>query len=230
MTEQHSSHFEESFVKFTKHIPRILRKQILSDFVNQLVESNSASTSTENGDSELSNTMVEDPIDMVQETTSVSMNHDPKSCCRPTIERFHGTLLFVDISGFTILSQKLTIDRLRSFINAYFKRLIDIVHKYDGEVIKFAGDALFIIWQTKVNSLGKAYMSFEISPTLFVFFLGSPQMMKISMRKQLREFAVPLLVGWKSIVLVVITKCNCQNKKRIIVTSSKISRNLKPEC
>lgn len=160
-----TDYFEDNFVKFTKHIPRILRKQILSDFVNQLLENGSSCTGGSGaGDAssmELSNAIIDDSLDVsaldnnVTTTPSLSLNYDPKSSSRPTIERFHGTLLFVDISGFTILSQKLTPDRLRSFINAYFKRLIDIVQKYDGEVIKFAGDALFIIWQTKVNSLGK---------------------------------------------------------------------------
>ena len=113
MTE-HSSQFEEGFVKFTKHIPRILRKQILADFVNQLVESSSQSATSESGPSELSNAIVDDSLETVQDTT-VSIHNDPKACCRPTIERFHGTLLFVDISGSTILSQKFDL----TFINLF---------------------------------------------------------------------------------------------------------------
>jgi hypothetical protein len=70
--------------------------------------------------------------------------------CSPSIERFHGILLFVDISGFTVLSQKLTVDELRIHINGYFHKILNITDKYGGEVVKFAGDALFIIWQTEV--------------------------------------------------------------------------------
>ena len=33
-----------------------------------------------------------------------------KSLHYPSIERFHGILLFVDISGFTALSQKMSVD------------------------------------------------------------------------------------------------------------------------
>lgn len=73
----------------------------------------------------------------------------------PSMKKFHGALLFVDISGFTQLSQKLDVDNLRKFINAYFKKLIDIVNKYDGEVIKFAGDAMYIVWQTTFSESGK---------------------------------------------------------------------------
>lgn len=49
-------------------------------------------------------------------------------------------------SGFTNLSQKLDVDRLRNFINAYFAKLIDIIRIFGGDTIKFAGDALFVIW------------------------------------------------------------------------------------
>lgn len=163
-----NSSFESSFVKFSKHIPRILRKQLLADVTNQLLASQCKPQQSEVAETPTlsSSTIccslknwVDIPVHIYPTNLisppPLSAKYDPKSSCRPTIERFHGTLLFVDISGFTILSQKLTPDRLRSFINAYFKRLIDIVQKYDGEVIKFAGDALFIIWQTKVNSLGK---------------------------------------------------------------------------
>jgi class 3 adenylate cyclase len=139
MEEGSDTSFDVLFLKSSKHVPRILRKQLLTDLINQL-----RSNSVAGIEPSVNNHILTNNID-----------HDSELHPHPTIERFHGTLLFVDISGFTILSQKLNPERLRSFINAYFKRLIDIVQKYDGEVIKFAGDALFIIWQTKVNSTGR---------------------------------------------------------------------------
>jgi class 3 adenylate cyclase len=75
----------------------------------------------------------------------------------PSVSHFHGALLFVDISGFTILSQRLPVDELRTQINSYFKKIIDIVDEHGGDVIKFAGDALFIVWQT-VQSNDEATM------------------------------------------------------------------------
>ncbi len=80
--------------------------------------------------------------------------------CEPSMERFHGILLFIDISGFTMLSQKLQVDQLRKEINTYFKKLIDIIDKCEGEVIKFAGDAMFIVWQTPITSLGKHFIQY----------------------------------------------------------------------
>eukprot|EP01031_Cornospumella_fuschlensis_P032025 gene32025-38725_t len=65
----------------------------------------------------------------------------------PSMERYHGVLLFIDISGFTLLSSRLNVDDLRLHINAYFERILRIIDSHGGEVIKFAGDALFVLWQ-----------------------------------------------------------------------------------
>ena len=72
----------------------------------------------------------------------------------PSIDRFHGILLFVDISGFTALSQNMSVELLQKHINNYFTRIIDIINIYGGEIVKFAGDALYVVWQsTLVNPL-----------------------------------------------------------------------------
>eukprot|EP01038_Epipyxis_sp_PR26KG_P009835 gene9835-13229_t len=78
-------------------------------------------------------------------------NENITSSSSPSIERFHGALLFIDISGFTLLSQQLDVDELRIQINSYFQKILDIIDQHNGEVIKFAGDALFILWQTKLT-------------------------------------------------------------------------------
>jgi class 3 adenylate cyclase len=70
----------------------------------------------------------------------------------PSMDRFYGVLLFVDISGFTQLSSRMNVDDLRTHINAYFTLIISIVSKHGGEVVKFAGDALYIIWQIDISS------------------------------------------------------------------------------
>jgi hypothetical protein len=113
-----------NLVNFGKHIPHVLRQQLISSSYNNLT------------------------------SESTVFNREITSCIA-TIQRFHCALLFVDISGFTVLSQKLNVDQLRTFINSYFKKIIDIVDKYSGDVIKFAGDALFIIWKTKITQIGE---------------------------------------------------------------------------
>jgi hypothetical protein len=70
-----------------------------------------------------------------------------------SILRHCGALLVVDISGFTHLSQLYPIEDFMIFINVYFTKIIDLVHSFGGEVIKFAGDALFAIWTTSKGSV-----------------------------------------------------------------------------
>ena len=110
---------------------------------------------------------------------------DVEKTCPPSIERFHGALLFVDISGFTILSQRLPVDALRLHINAYFKKILDIIFKYGGDVVKFAGDALFIVWQTPVSSLGEVLL-FVIMPLIssFVFEMSHTSAAILQLRIQ----------------------------------------------
>ncbi|EOD15045.1 hypothetical protein EMIHUDRAFT_124345, partial [Emiliania huxleyi CCMP1516] len=67
----------------------------------------------------------------------------------PEREDFEGAVGFVDVSGFTALSERLQKDfgnkgseKLNQYINSYLTRLIDGVSHHGGDVIKFAGDAL----------------------------------------------------------------------------------------
>ena len=63
---------------------------------------------------------------------------------------FPAALAFADISGFTALTAALSeegsvgIERLTRSMNSFFSQIIDTVSMYDGDVIKFAGDALII--------------------------------------------------------------------------------------
>ncbi len=122
-----------NFETFSRHVPSILVTQVLKDLAQQYVKSETE------GDTAGSNT-----------------NKDiDKNLCRPTIEHFYGALLFVDISGFTILSQRLSIEHLRYHINSYFTKILQIVSAYGGDIVKFAGDALFIIWPVQILDNGK---------------------------------------------------------------------------
>ncbi|XRB02771.1 adenylate [Pycnococcus provasolii] len=66
-------------------------------------------------------------------------------------------ILLADISGFTPLTEKLSkrgsrgVEMLTKCINAYFSAAIEIVHRHGGDVIKFAGDAMIIMFQDVVN-------------------------------------------------------------------------------
>lgn len=79
-------------------------------------------------------------------------NHEPLK--HPEIERFQGLVAFVDISGFTKLSEKLVKEHgqegaelLNDYISGYFNQLIGTIVQYNGDIIKFAGDAMLVLWR-----------------------------------------------------------------------------------
>ena len=64
------------------------------------------------------------------------------------------TVVLADISGFTTLAEKLAklpdgrgTEELSSKLNSYFGRMIDMIYEGGGDVVKFAGDALLVVWR-----------------------------------------------------------------------------------
>ena len=66
--------------------------------------------------------------------------------------------LFADISGFTKLSEKFSKkgrkgpEFLAFCLNRYMELLINIIGKNGGDIFKFAGDALLVIWPDSENN------------------------------------------------------------------------------
>lgn len=120
------------YERFRENVPRILETQLIHTLSTKFLE----------GDG-----------DRVYDDDEDDREAD-KILCEPSVCRFYAALLFIDISGFTILSQRLPVDELRMHINGYFKRIIDIVERFEGDVVKFAGDALFVIWPVEHDSGG----------------------------------------------------------------------------
>lgn len=76
----------------------------------------------------------------------------------PDAEDFQASVLFADISGFTLLTERLAergptgVEALARILNEYFGQLIDIIHEYGGDVVKFAGDAVIAVWRIAPGS------------------------------------------------------------------------------
>ena len=66
--------------------------------------------------------------------------------------------LFADISGFTNVSEGLASRGIRgneelSFvINRYMEGMVKNFGKYGGDIIKFVGDAMIIMWPEEANT------------------------------------------------------------------------------
>jgi class 3 adenylate cyclase/tetratricopeptide (TPR) repeat protein len=80
---------------------------------------------------------------------AVELGHRPI----PSWTSVEASMLSADISGFTALSEKLAgkgkagAEEITSLINTCFTTLIDSAYSYGGEVIKFGGDALLILFR-----------------------------------------------------------------------------------
>jgi len=65
-------------------------------------------------------------------------------------QRLEVTILASDIAGFSQLSQSMEAEALVSFLNRYFRRMVDIVIAHGGNLDKFLGDGLLVAFGAPV--------------------------------------------------------------------------------
>ncbi len=113
-----------------------------------------------------------------------------------------GTFMFADVSGFTALSERLAQENsgdgaeiLTIIMNDYFAEMLEILAKSDGQLLKFAGDALLVLFPAYDDDLGdlnkairagwrmqRAITRFQpISDPRLVALLGGEQSFQLSM-------------------------------------------------
>ena len=77
---------------------------------------------------------------------------NPTAISEPSSESLSAALLFTDISSFSSLAERFALrgpsgtEELTNLLNDYFGRLISIASDNGGDVIKFAGDAMYALW------------------------------------------------------------------------------------
>jgi class 3 adenylate cyclase/tetratricopeptide (TPR) repeat protein len=77
---------------------------------------------------------------------------NPAPIDTPLAKDFLAVVMFADISGFTALTERLAekgsagVEKLARILNDYFGQLIDVVYEYGGDVVKFGGDAIIVVW------------------------------------------------------------------------------------
>jgi class 3 adenylate cyclase/tetratricopeptide (TPR) repeat protein len=83
-----------------------------------------------------------------------------------------GTLAFVDISGFTAMSEQLSrlgkagAEEVTDVMNATFSALLDEAYALGGGLLKFGGDALLLLYQGDGHAPRAARAAFEMRRTL----------------------------------------------------------------
>jgi class 3 adenylate cyclase/tetratricopeptide (TPR) repeat protein len=70
----------------------------------------------------------------------------PEPARTPVAERRLCSILFVDLVGFTSLSEERDPEAIRELLTRYFDRAQDIVSRYGGTIEKFIGDAVMAVW------------------------------------------------------------------------------------
>jgi class 3 adenylate cyclase/tetratricopeptide (TPR) repeat protein len=70
----------------------------------------------------------------------------------PESESLWGALLFIDISGFTALTDRLAVagprgaEQMTELLDRHYGKLVDCIDEHGGDVIAFAGDAVLAMW------------------------------------------------------------------------------------
>lgn len=83
-----------------------------------------------------------------------------------------GTLAFVDLSGFTAMSERLAqkgkagAEELTEVLNATFARLLDVAYENGGGLLKFGGDALLLFFSGDEHARRAARAAFDMRRTL----------------------------------------------------------------
>ena len=66
-------------------------------------------------------------------------------------EKLWATALFTDIAGFTEITEEMPAERVAQMLNDYFTEVMEVVFRNQGTLIKFIGDAVFVIWGAPVK-------------------------------------------------------------------------------
>ncbi len=80
-----------------------------------------------------------------QVTDYVLERSDPDNFLLPG-ERREVTMLNSDIAGFSSLSQSMDAEELVRFLNEYFSRMIEVVLAHGGNIDKFQGDGMLVVF------------------------------------------------------------------------------------
>ncbi|MBN1877647.1 MAG: adenylate/guanylate cyclase domain-containing protein, partial [Anaerolineae bacterium] len=95
-------------------------------------------------------------------TLARAILNQPGLSTQPVVDGFPAAILFADVSGFTPLTESLAQkgpegpEELTRLLNHYFSRMIALIEAEGGEVVKFSGDAVTVVFPVWNETLGHA--------------------------------------------------------------------------
>eukprot|EP00948_MAST-09A_sp_MAST-9A-sp1_P002647 g2647.t1 len=101
--------------------------------------------------------------DILLKTSLKAIREGRKKITEKDYSTFQGTILFPDICGYTALSEKLADETedaasiLASSLSNYLRKIIHIIKEFDGDVFKFCGDALKVIFKSPNEMIESSY-------------------------------------------------------------------------
>lgn len=87
-------------------------------------------------------------------------------------QEIEGTLAFIDISGFTAMSERLSsqgragAEEVTEVMNTTFEALLNVAYAQGGGLLKFGGDALLLLYEGEDHARRAARAAFEMRRTL----------------------------------------------------------------
>ncbi|HWE82116.1 MAG TPA: adenylate/guanylate cyclase domain-containing protein, partial [Gaiellaceae bacterium] len=105
-----------------------------------------------------------DLVSFVPRLTLEWLRDEPERLCREV----EGTLAFVDISGFTAMSEQLSsrgragAEEVTDVMNRTFSQLLDAAYAEGGGLLKFGGDALLLLYEGEHHAARAARAAFQM--------------------------------------------------------------------
>jgi len=104
----------------------------------------------------------------------------------------YGTVMFADVSGFTAMSEKLSVlgkegaEEITAIVNEYFDTMLDISAEYGGDLLKFGGDALLIFFEGEDGAHRAVVTAQKMQQAMTAF---------VQVKTSLGEFPLKMSIG-----------------------------------
>ncbi len=100
----------------------------------------------------------------VPETVKRIVEKNPSA---PSLEKrgVDVSILFLDVAGYTKISETLTQEKVNFIIEKYFSSFLDVIYAHDGDINETAGDGLMVIFQgpERENAINASRAALDIN-------------------------------------------------------------------